>query len=838
MAIKNRIYFLSIFVSLLFTLDAMSQDGNESQTLADILVQLQNQYGYQFNYAEETIQDVFLVPPKNELSFLQALDYLRSHTQLMFTVLDNKFVSIKKTEGLVVCGYLRSKDNQSALVSATIQTKKSSTVTDENGFFQLTVQNLNDPIVIRYLGYKTIFKAFRDFDNNVCSDLFLESELQSLSEIVISDYIVNGINKLNDGTYQIDFSNFDILPGLIEADVLQSVQAFPGIQSENETVSNINIRGGTHDQNLILWDDIKMYQSGHFFGLISMFNPQITEKVSLSKNGTDVRFTDGTSGTIAMKTDDTVSSKFKGSLGANFIDANGFVDVPLGKKSSLQVAARKSISDFVQTPTYKEFFERISQNTEVEVNSNNTTNSDKAFDFYDTSVRWIYKIGPKDEIRVNFINVANELVFDENATVNSVEESRQSKVSQNSLGAGFQYKKTWSAHWQSIFSVYESDYKLKAINANILATQRFLQENKVSETGLKLETYYRINQRFQLLGGYQFVETKITNLDDVDNPLFHSLISEVVRTYATYSQLNFAAVNRKTNFFVGARYNYIDKFKKSILEPRLSFNQRFLEHFTVEILGEFKHQTTSQVINFQNDFLGIEKRRWQLANDADIPVIESRQISVGLNYNHYGWLLSAEGYLKKVHGITTQSQGFQNQYEFVKTNGSYEVKGVDVLIRKRLGDFNTWLSYSFMDNLYNFRELSEREFPSNYDVEHAITLGLTYNTHHLKIASGLNWHSGKPTTLPNENNAIVDTTIDYQQANSRRLNDYLRVDVSALYDCTVSKNVKGTFGFSIWNLLNSENVINSTYRVTNDNVIKVEQNSLGLTPNFVLRLFF
>src|SRR5690606_22509105 len=296
--------------------------------------------------------------------------------------------------------------------------------------------------------------------------------------------------------------------------------------SENETVSNINIRGGTHDQDLILWDDIKGYQSGHCIGLLSLFNHPLTENVSLLKTGTDITCTDGVYGRVAMKSETQVNSEFEGTIGINFIDANGFVDIPIGKKSSIQVAARKAISDFVHTPTYNQFFKRISQNTEVEDNANNTVNSDKTFDFYDTSFRWIYRIGPTDELRLNFINVADELVFDENAVINGIEKSRQSKVAQKSIAAGLQYKRTWSDQWQSVFSVYETDYKLKAVNANIMASQRFLQENKISETSLKLNTYFRINQRFKLLGGYQFVETKITNLDDVDNPLFHSLISE------------------------------------------------------------------------------------------------------------------------------------------------------------------------------------------------------------------------------------------------------------------------------------------------------------------------
>lgn len=816
---------------------SVGQESEDRQPLSTVLTELGKQYNHQFNYSESTIASIFLVPPNKDLSFLQVLSYLRESTGLVFTLLNNNFVSISKREGLSVCGYLMSKD-KTPLVAATIQSSKNATITDENGFFELKIDNESDIVIFRYLGYRTTSKLFKDFNQTVCSEILMEPQPQSLSEIVISNYIVSGINKLNNGAFEIDFSDFNILPGLIEMDVLQSIQAFPGIQSENETVSNINIRGGTHDQNLILWDDIKMYQSGHFFGLISMYNPQITEQVSLIKNGTDVQYTDGTSGTISMKTNEHVNSDFNGNLGINFIDANGFVDVPLGKKSSIQIAGRKSISEFVQTPTYEEFFDRISQNTEVEANDSNIVNSGKTFDFYDTSLRWIYNISPKDEIRINFINVANQLVFNESAVLDAVEKSRESKVTQNSIAGGLQYNRVWNPVFRTTFHAYETDYKLQAVNANILDSQRFLQENKVSETSLKLNTFYKLNERWQLLNGYQFVETQVTNLDDVDNPLFHLLVSEVVRTHAVYSQMSFISANKLTHFNVGFRANYLDKFKKTILEPRLSFNQKFLEHFTVEVLGEFKHQNMSQVINFQNDFLGIEKRRWQLSNDSSVPVITSKQASFGIDYNHNGWLVSAVGYLKRVEGITTQSQGFQNQYEFVKTQGNYDVNGLDVLIRKKLGDFNTWFSYSLMDNMYTFSELAEQTFPSNLNIEHAVTFGLAYSTNHLKIATGLNWHTGKPTTLPVFNNEVVDGEVNFNDANSGSLDNYMRVDVSALYDFRLAKKTKGKVGVSIWNLFNNTNIINNRYTVVDEIVLIREQNSLGFTPNIVLRLFF
>lgn len=760
MAIQIKTYLFVILISIFFSLESRAQEANKKLPLPEILNTLETQFNIQFNYAEDAIFNVKIIPPSKDLSLSKVLIYLEEKTNFTYTLTNDNVV--------------------------------------------LVITNPND------------FK------------------LQKLSEVMVSGYIVKGINKLNNGAFEIDISDFDILPGLIDTDVLQAVQAFPGIQSSNETVSNINIRGGTHDQNLMLWDAIKMYQSGHFFGLISMFNPQITQRVSLTKNGSGTEFTDGVSGTVAMETDKEVTKDFKGNIGVNFIDANGFADVPIGEKSSLQIAARKSISDFTETPTYHNYFQRISQDTEVENNEMSIENSDKQFDFYDASLRWVYKINDKEELRVNFITVANELAFKENTT----EESRTSRLKQNSIAGAIHYSKLWNSKWQTMFEAYETDYKLKSINANIVDAQRFLQENKVSETSLKLKAKYKINDRLQWKNGYHFVETEVTNLDDVDNPLFRLLVSEVVRTHGLFSQVSYRSKDRNTNFRSGLRYNYIDKFKKHLLEPRLSFSHKFFKHFSFEVLGEFKHQNTSQVVNFQNDFLGIEKRRWQLSNDADIPVIKSKQASFGLSYNKNGWLISTEAYYKKVKGITTQSQGFQNQYEFFKTSGNYEVKGLDFIVRKQLNQFNSWLSYAYMNNDYTFKSLPENTFPSNFDVTHSITFGTNYTSEKLKISAGLNWNSGRPKTNAVAENQISDNAINYEATNSNQLEDYLRVDVSALYDFKLSKTTKANLGLSVWNLLDKKNTINSFYRLNDGVVNNIEQRSLEITPNMIFRVHF
>ncbi|WP_370478215.1 TonB-dependent receptor [Tamlana flava] len=835
--IKKAFIFFSLLFFVQLGVNAQDKDGQE--LLSRVLNILQEQYNIQFNYAEDTVENILLVPPAKSLSLSEALTYLEAETGLSYSMMSEGviLVQLKKIE-LQFCGYVKDRDNLQPLLAATVQSGNNSIITDDNGFFQIKIESPLEPITIRFLGYRPIDISPNQMSKTGCDDIFLVPYFQSLSEVLISNYITSGINKLSRGSYEIDFSNFDILPGVIDNDVLQSVQAFPGVQSINETVSNINIRGGTHDQNLILWDGIKMYQSGHFFGLISMYNPQITQTVSLVKNGSDASYTDGVSGTIAMKTEQEINTRFKGTLGINLTDVNAFVDAPLGNKSSIQIAARKSINDFVETPTYTAFFDRIAQNTEVANNATTITNTGKKFDFYDTSLRWIYKISDKDELRLNFINVSNQLQFDENAVVNQEEETRESSLKQNSIAGALHYNRFWNNRLQTTFEVFETDYKLRAINANILDSQRFLQENIVSETSAKIKADYNLFENLQLLVGYHVVETEITNLDDVDVPLFRNLVSEVVRTHAIFSQVGYRSSNRNTNINFGVRYNYSDKFKKSIWEPRLSFSQRIFRHLTLDVLGEFKNQNASQVINLQNDFLGIEKRRWQMSNNSTIPIIRSRQISSGLSYSHKGWLINFEGYYKQVKGITTQSQGFQNQYEFERQSGNYDVKGLDLLVRKHIDGFNTWLSYSYMGNRYLFESLEPDYFPSNYNISHTATIGATYTWSNLKISTGLNWHSGKPTTRPIFGNEIVDGDINYEPTNNSNLEDYLRLDMSALYNFNLGKASTGYFGVSIWNVLDRENQVNNYYRLDNESVDEIVQRSLGFTPNAVLRLTF
>ena len=181
------------------------------------------------------------------------------------------------------------------------------------------------------------------------------------------------------------------------------------------------------------------------------------------------------------------------------------------------MASRKSLDDFVRTPTYETYFDRVTQDTEAENNVSNVTNSNQEFNFYDASLRWLYQPTDNDFIRINFTFINNDLGFNETATINGLQRTRRSNISQNSIAFGLNYKKQWNSKFQSIINIYETDYKLQSLNADVLSNQLQLQENVVSETSITINNSY-VHDLWRFNLGYQFTENEVINLNDIDTP--------------------------------------------------------------------------------------------------------------------------------------------------------------------------------------------------------------------------------------------------------------------------------------------------------------------------------
>jgi len=846
-------FFLFLFFSLSIQL-TLAQENN-TIPLKSYLTKLETKYDVKFSFVDEDLSGVAITTPNfNNLNSILAA--IENQTKLKIEKLSDRYYTIAKSTLVSICANVFDNYAENTIPGATVEVLGSEIVkiTNTDGSFTLEDIPRTASLKIRYLGYITKYIAIEEIANQPdCPSILLAQNVEILDEVVVYEFLTTGLIKQTDASVTLNTAELGMLPGLIEPDILQSMQALPGVKSIDETVSDINVRGGTNDQNLILWNGIKMYQSGHFFGLISAFNPYLTDKVTLYKNGTPTQYGDGVSSVISLETKNDIEDSIIGGAGLNLISGDVFGQLPINDKLAFQFSARRSTTDFLNTPVYGSFRDRAFQDTEVRNQQNEEideglTKTEKFF-FYDFTGKLLYDINENHKLRFSFIGIDNDLDFSE--TNNETNETSRSFLDQTNLSAGLQLESKWRDNFTSNFNIYFSKYNLDAQSFFPNQTQRLEQKNIVEERAVKINTNYQIAENILWNNGYQYIETGITNRVFNVQPAFNSNEKGVIRIHAPYTEINYSSFKNKLIASAGIRGNYIvnlskfgASFNEFLLEPRLNVNFRVAKNLRAQLLGEFKSQSTNQVIDLEQNFLGIEKRRWTLSDNDELPITKSKQGSIGLNYEKNAFYLSLEGFYKKVDGISVRTQGFQNENQFNGNEiGSYDIRGLEFLINKKGDNYSTWLSYTLNKNDYTFDSIPPNTFPNNLDVRHTITFASTYSIKKLKLGLGINYRTGKPFTELQTTNSL-DTNffparINYQEPNSSRLPEYFRADASASYSFDLGRRLKANTSISLLNLTNRKNTLNQYYRVSENNEVEtVVNSSLGITPNFSFRISF
>ncbi len=853
--IEGRYYhYIAAMILFLFG-NQVTLAQNTEQPLLNILEQIEELYDVKFSYANEVIENNRSTPPDYTQTLPEILDDLSQKTSLSFKIIDERYIAITSSPNTFInlCATLINLETGFPLGSATIEVIGTNqlTISNPEGHFTLKNVQAGAQIEIRYLGFESLFvNATAIEESTPCLTLTMKPKISLLRDVVLESIFSKGINKTVDGALKLDVSTFGNLPGLTEPDVLQMIQALPGVNSVDETISNINIRGGTTDENLILWDGIRMYQNGHFFGMISGFNPYLTETVSFYKNGTPARYGESVSGLISMHSSDEFPEKIKAGFQINMINAGAFAKIPVNDKLVIHTSGRRTYTDFIETPAFKQYFNKVFQDTEITNLQNNQQgqlSSEDDFTFYDFSLKTIYAPTDKDLFKFNFLTIDNSLDFTKTLTTENAQISETSELDQNSIAGGLSWKRNWNETFNTEALLYGTYYLLDASNLDIFSNQKFIQSNEVFESGAQFDFNWQLKDNYRLSTGYQFTETGISNEQEVNIPLVRTFVKEVLLKHAFYVSNFMEIESTKTSINAGLRVNYFQKFNTTLVEPRVNIHQKLGNGFALEAAFEQKSQTVTQRIDFQSDFLGVEKRRWVLANNDDVPIVSSTQYSFNVQYQKRNWLLQAEAYSKKVNDITSANQGFQNQLQFMRITGSYETRGLELIINKKTKNWSSWLSYTYSKSDYTFENFTPASFPHNFDIRHQANLATSYSFNNLKIASGINWYTGRPVSLPLSSDAITiengQPVIQFDVPNTARNNDYFRADVSVEYDFKLGSNTAAKINAAVLNVTNQRNVLNTYFSIDGSNlenfqINQVEQVSLGLTPNVSLQILF
>src|SRR5574344_1346028 len=350
----RKIILLILFV----TLGTMST-AQRCNTLKIQIGLLQKKYNVHFIYNSDLKLDVPYQGPALYYKLLpDNLDLLFKNTEIDWK-LSKHNISLfkrnkpKKTIIFTICGYIRD-INKESLISATIydHTSKNGTITNEYGFFSLSLPEGKHTLKISYVGYD---------DKNIDINLNGNHDVNIImtENNTFDDVIVNGdLNSplLNTQTGKRTLSSKDLnteFSLLSSPDVIKTLQRISGVSEGIELASGLYVHGGGNDENLFLLDGTPLYQINHSLGLFSSFNTDIVKNVDFYKSGFPAHYNGRLSSVVDVRTKDGDFYHTHGSYRIGLLDGSVQLEGPIQKgKTSFNIGLRRSWMDLLTRPVF------------------------------------------------------------------------------------------------------------------------------------------------------------------------------------------------------------------------------------------------------------------------------------------------------------------------------------------------------------------------------------------------------------------------------------------------------------------------------------------------------
>ena len=198
-----------------------------------------------------------------------------------------------------ISGFITRKDSAEPLqyVNVRVSETKAGTQTNKKGYYVITVPSAgNYTMTVSMISYSKVTQPFEIMTSNddITLDVALDKASVEMNKVTVTGNRLDKdvVNTPNIKVSTITQTTEDILNtvSVAEADVFRSVLTLPGVTPISDFSSGLYVRGGSPDQNLILLDDIDVYNPNHFGGIFSTFNTDAVESVELMKGGFPAKY--------------------------------------------------------------------------------------------------------------------------------------------------------------------------------------------------------------------------------------------------------------------------------------------------------------------------------------------------------------------------------------------------------------------------------------------------------------------------------------------------------------------------------------------------------------------
>ncbi|CAN0576187.1 unnamed protein product, partial [Ectocarpus sp. 12 AP-2014] len=164
-------------------------------------------------------------------------------------------------------------------------------LTNAVGSFSIALPEARYRITITYIGYNV---EIRDvvLDKDIALNIVLSEKQEQLSEVIVRAKERNeNLIAPQMGVVGLTQRELKMIPTAVgEFDVLRAITLLPGVNNAGEISNGISVRGGSLDQNLILYDYAPVFNPTHLFGLFSVFTPDVISSSELYRANIPSRY--------------------------------------------------------------------------------------------------------------------------------------------------------------------------------------------------------------------------------------------------------------------------------------------------------------------------------------------------------------------------------------------------------------------------------------------------------------------------------------------------------------------------------------------------------------------
>ncbi|MDA0195136.1 MAG: carboxypeptidase-like regulatory domain-containing protein, partial [Bacteroidetes bacterium] len=465
-------------------------------------------------------------------SFYSILDQLRNTSYTKESIenrlheIGNISLRYRGNEG-TIAGYLREATTGEPIIGASISIREPviGVVTDQFGYYSFTLPKGRHELHFNSIGMKTTRRQVMLYsDGNL--DVEMIEDIVALKEVVVSGEREN-VDNIQTGVARLNIQNIKQIPTVLgEADIMKIALTLPGVQSVGEGTTGFNVRGGGTDQNLILINDVPIYNTNHLFGFFSAFNADVISSANLYKSGIQAHYGGRISSVFDVALRDGNKKEFSVKGGISPVTAKVTIEGPIKKDtSSFIVGIRSTYSDWIlgvlddpdlrnSTASFSDVIAKVT----LQVDSKNSLvfsgyhsrdsfklNSDSLYRYSNSSLaaQWRHSFNNKiyNVTSASFVNYSYELTTNYNL-VNAFELDYH--VNQTSVKTDFNYfpntrnsiRFGMSTSWYNL-----TPGKKSPLGPNSLVETLDLGKENGVETALYVGNEYEISPVLSVYGG-------------------------------------------------------------------------------------------------------------------------------------------------------------------------------------------------------------------------------------------------------------------------------------------------------------------------------------------------